>query len=403
MVRPAARGLRDRTPRGRSSGRASANSIERTGVQSPRPGTVRPALWTDVQRRHESRATVRSLHEAFRGAAASGRRRDEGRVDPGGFGVRVRPPSSARTLDATPSGSAAAGLLWRDRRRDGSRHAAAVASVHARSRSELHGQDRGPVRGLLPVRLRRLAAPEPHPAGPGRLERLRQAPGREPAATSGACSRPRPSRASARSRRPAEDRRLLRRLHGRGRDRRRWARSLSSRCWPRSHGSKDRRGTRGLAGRAAQRRQHGRLLFGFGSKQDFRDATQVIAAAWSGRARAAGPRLLPEDQTRSRRRSASKYLAHVARMLELLGDDATSREGDGGDGDGDRDRAGQGVPHARGAARSVQAVPQDQAAELEKLAAGLRLEDVPRGRWASPTPRCSTSSRARFFKAMSAS
>ena len=186
MVRPAARGLRDRTPRGRSSGRASANSIERTGVQSPRPGTVRPALWTDVQRRHESRATVRSLHEAFRGAAASGRRRDEGRVDPGGFGVRVRPPSSARTLDATPSGSAAAGLLWRDRRRDGSRHAAAVASVHARPRSGFMDRTVDPCVDFYAFSCGGWQDQNPIPADQAGWSVYGKLPGREPALPLGA-------------------------------------------------------------------------------------------------------------------------------------------------------------------------------------------------------------------------
>ena len=61
------------------------------------------------------------------------------------------------------------------------------------------------------------------------------------------------------------------------------------------------------------------LLFGFGSQQDFADATQVIASA------AAGGLGLPDRDyyTKTDEKSKeirSKYLDHVARMLELIGE-----------------------------------------------------------------------------------
>ena len=58
-------------------------------------------------------------------------------------------------------------------------------------------------------------AQQSHPARPGAVERLRQAGRRERAATSGDCSNRPPSRRRALAV-GAEDRRLLRRLHGRG-------------------------------------------------------------------------------------------------------------------------------------------------------------------------------------------
>ena len=64
------------------------------------------------------------------------------------------------------------------------------------------------------------------------------------------------------------------------------------------------------------------LLFGFGSQQDFADATQVIASA------AAGGLGLPDRDyyTKTDAKSKdirSKYVDHVARMLELIGESKT--------------------------------------------------------------------------------
>ncbi|MEI9983742.1 MAG: hypothetical protein WDN69_11370 [Aliidongia sp.] len=46
------------------------------------------------------------------------------------------------------------------------------------------------------------------------------------------------------------------------------------------------------------------VLFGFGSDQDFRDASQVIAEAVSGRARPARAQILPSTPARRPRRPA---------------------------------------------------------------------------------------------------
>ena len=71
MVRPAARGMRDRTLRSRSSGRASANSIERTGVRVRRPGPSgrrSGRMFSGAT----GRAPVRSLQRACRREGRAG-------------------------------------------------------------------------------------------------------------------------------------------------------------------------------------------------------------------------------------------------------------------------------------------------------------------------------------------
>ncbi len=64
-----------------------------------------------------------------------------------------------------------------------------------------------------------------------------------------------------------------------------------------------------------------RLLFGFGSDQDFSDSNQVIAFAVAG-----GLGLPDRDYyTKTDAKSEEirqKYLVHVQKMLELLGDPA---------------------------------------------------------------------------------
>ena len=85
---------------------------------------------------------------------------------------------------------------------------------------------------------------------------------------------------------------------------------------------------RGLASWLAEQHSAGgtdELLFAFGSQQDALDATRFIAAAWSG---GLG---LPDradylDQDSKSKELRSKYLEHVVRTLQLLGDDeATAR------------------------------------------------------------------------------
>ena len=56
-----------------------------------------------------------------------------------------------------------------------------------------------------------------------------------------------------------------------------------------------------------------------------------------------------------------KYVEHVQKMLELLGEPPRTAKTDAQTVMDDRNRAGQSLAHARGPARSLQAVPQDDA------------------------------------------
>jgi endothelin-converting enzyme/putative endopeptidase len=83
---------------------------------------------------------------------------------------------------------------------------------------------------------------------------------------------------------------------------------------------------RGLASWLAE--QHGagttdELLFAFGSQQDALDATQFIAAAWSGGLGLPDRADYLDSDARSKE-LRSKYKAHIVRTLQLLGDDAAT-------------------------------------------------------------------------------
>ena len=101
---------------------------------------------------------------------------------------------------------------------------------------------------------------------------------------------------------------------------------------------------------------HG-ALFDFGSNQDYRRFQPGHRVRRGRRPGPAGPRLLREDR-RQIQETRARYLEHVATMLELLGDPAAAAKRRGADRHGHRDRAGQGLAHARGAARPLQAVSQ---------------------------------------------
>ena len=78
----------------------------------------------------------------------------------------------------------------------------------------VYGHQRGPVRGLLPVFLRRLDEEQPHTFRPGLVERVRQAVSGQPAVPVGHSADA--GRWGCRAhRRPTADRRLFCRLHGR--------------------------------------------------------------------------------------------------------------------------------------------------------------------------------------------
>ncbi len=81
-----------------------------------------------------------------------------------------------------------------------------------------------------------------------------------------------------------------------------------------------------LAGLVASEHLNGTgTMFGFGSNQDFEDSTRVIAFTFAGGLGLPDRDYYVKDEPKMRE-IRDKYLAHVTRMFELLGDDAkTSR------------------------------------------------------------------------------
>ena len=176
-----------------------------------------------------------------------------------------------------------------------------------------HGRS---LRGFLPVRLRQLDQEQPHSAGPVALgpllgswrsdnrEILHQI--LEEAA------KPAPSRDADR----AEDRRLLRGLHGRGGHRRQGPEAARARAGadPRSEGQ----GGAGGGDRAPARGGVS-ALFEFGSGQDSKDSSQVIAQADQGGLGLPDRDYYLKDDPKSVE-LRQKYVAHVERMFALAGE-----------------------------------------------------------------------------------
>ena len=113
-------------------------------------------------------------------------------------------------------------------------------------------------------------------------------------ASCGASSRrrPEPVRANAD---PAEDRRLLRRVHGRGGDRRAGIAPLQPDL-ARDRAAENQAGSRAARGDLHARAASGNMLFGSGAEQDARDATKMIAARLCRRPGPARPRLLRQGR-----------------------------------------------------------------------------------------------------------
>ena len=102
------------------------------------------------------------------------------------------------------------------------------------------------------------------------------------------------------------------------------------------------------------------MLFGFGSNQDFADSNQVIAFASAPAASGLPDRdYYVKTDAKSRGDRARSTWRTCSRCSSCSATRRPTRQGGSADRDGDRDRAGQGVADARGAARSLQAVPQD--------------------------------------------
>ena len=191
-------------------------------------------------------------------------------------------------------------------------------------------------------------------------------------ATSGASSRTRPSRSAAHAD-AAEDRRLLRRLHGRGgieapgiaplqpdleridalcRPGRLLAPLLGElHCAPPDAGHVLR-----------QRCRAGRT-----------DAIKVIAAVYAGGLGLARPRLLLQGRREVRGDPRTRYVEHVAKMFELLGDSPSRQRERGQRRDAHRDRAREGLAHPGRAPRSLQDLSPQDARRAAQAGASVRL------------------------------
>ena len=176
--------------------------------------------------------------------------------------------------------------------------AAGRAALHAEPRRAVDGPDAPTRASTSTSTLRRLDDEEPDPARPGALERLRQARRREPAVPLGPArgGRPKPRPAATPSEQKIGDyfaACMDEAAHREARARRRSrpssteidALDVDGASWPRYLGAP-----------APARLRRAGSLFGFGSDQDFADATQVIAFADAGGLGPARPRLLREDR-----------------------------------------------------------------------------------------------------------
>ena len=188
------------------------------------------------------------------------------------------------------------------------------------------GPHRRPVRGPLPVLVRRLDEEQPDPRRPGELERLRQAvPGQpalplgHPAGGGEADGR----RARRRSRRSATTSPPA------------WTRTPSRRPGATPLARRSRRDRRdeveGELGRDPRldpraRRRRRRCFFGIGVEQDAKDSTQQIVAIYAGGLGLPDRDYYLKDDDKSKETRA-KYVEHVAKMLELLGDTPGRGEG----------------------------------------------------------------------------
>ena len=173
------------------------------------------------------------------------------------------------------------------------------------------------MRRLLPVRRRRVAQEEPDPrrlSELGRLQRVGREEPRDPA--------PDPGEARRRdSRRP----RVPRRGSSRTSTRAAWTSPRSKRPGSRrSQGELDR--IAAIADRASLQEEIARLqergvnaLFQFGSEEDRKNSSQVIAAALQGGLGLPDRDYYTKTDDESKELRA-KYVAHVAKMLELAGD-----------------------------------------------------------------------------------
>jgi putative endopeptidase len=178
----------------------------------------------------------------------------------------------------------------------------------------------------------------PVPSRPGALVGLQQAGAGQPALPVGHPRRPGETEGRP-QRHPAKDRRLFRRLHGRGRDRETRRRALKP-FLDQIDGMASTRELPRVLASLQPALSNEDFFFGFSSNQDFGDSTRVIAFASGG-----GLGLPDRDyylKTDARSKGIrAKYEAHIANMFGLLGE-SEAGQALGRHRDAHRNRAGAG-------------------------------------------------------------
>ena len=212
------------------------------------------------------------------------------------------------------------------------------------------------MRGLLQILLRRMDGRQ---SAPRRSSPLRHASMRSRTATARCCVRCWRTAAVDQTwpqRFGSKDRRLLRCLHGPESNRR--PRGRGAEGGPGSHrGTEEQEGSRG-AGGGADPELGIPEFFNFSSEQDAKDSTQEIAGLDQGGLGLPDRDYYFKTDPKSVEQRAA-YVAHVAKMFQLLGSSAADAAKKGANGDGDRDRAGRRVLRPGHAARSGEGVSQD--------------------------------------------
>ena len=123
-------------------------------------------------------------------------------------------------------------------------------------------------------------------------------------------------------------------------------------------------------------------MFRFGSRQDAKDSTEVIATAVQGGLGLPDKDYYLKDDEKSKS-LRDTYVKHVGKMFELLGDSGDMAAVEAIDRDDGGNSDGEGFDVERGAARSEQDVSPDEAGGAEIIDAGFFVGSVLQGDGAS--------------------
>ena len=115
--------------------------------------------------------------------------------------------------------------------------------------------------------------------------------------------------------------------------------------------------------------------FGYGPMQDPDDSNKMIVGLDQAGLGLPDRDYYIKDDAKSKE-TRERYVQHVQKMFELMGDSPRGGEEECRHGHADGDEPGKGVADAGGAARSLQAEAQDDGAGSVQDRSGFRLECV---------------------------